>query len=951
MLHPDRLRRVLVLGFLFVSGGTALVYQIVWSKYLANQLGNSGQAHSVVLATFMGGLALGAWVFGRHADRVKSPLAMYGLLELGTGLYALAFPAILSALGAAYLWIAPALPEGARIIPKLLLAASSLVVPTMLMGGTLPALARHFTENLGGMQRELARLYALNSLGAALGVFVSGVRLLPNFGLSATSTGAAIVNIGLAAGVLVLTRGRAAPPVARAEEADADSAALMYPRRAVRAALWGVAFSGFTSMLYEVTWIRILAITQGASTYAFSLILTAFILGIGLGSYWLSTREDTGALRLFGRLQLLLVMALCLAVPLYVRLPWLFWRARYLLHRTVDAWPLYQLFTFSFCCLVLLVPTFFMGAAFPAAARVATAKISELGTKLGGVYLWNTVGTISGAALGGLVLLPAIGMEGNILLGIGCNVAAGLYALWADGEKIKSRVNLGFGAALVVGLVVLGSEAGWSKVFSNSGAIHLWSRPPSTFQKYQDWVMDGVALRYRKDDTFATVVVAETPKGHRYIRMNGKTDASNGADIKTQILAGHLGALFHAREPKNVLLIGSGAAITAGSILAHPIERLDLVEISPAVLEAAQLFAPDNRNALADPRTHVHIEDAKTFMALAPYKYDLVISVPSNPWVAGVSGLFTREFFQKTRDHLADDGVLVQWLQTYETSESMVALVVRTLRETFPYATTWEALPADLVLLTSRQPMTLDVAKLEERMSRPEVKADLARADVVDVATLLSMQVHSPEGQLEFAGEGPINTDDLNLLEYGSPIALFIDHEDMLRVKDERRAPDGGRRLFFAQYLAQHPLTAEEAEHIFVQHEKHRRWIDPLVRASAEMWFRVAPGPKSRAALAESLLAIDDLDGVHRLVDPALEKGELTQQLMVVALELERRETMYRRSSWNPATARPELVREATARFGDVAEVKKAIDHYCGAFLPGECRKVPQAQVESGSTQ
>ncbi|MFP2895900.1 hypothetical protein [Corallococcus sp. 4LFB] len=300
-------------ALLFLSGATALVYELVWSKYLGNVLGNSGQAHAVVLATFMGGLALGAFVFGRTADRVKSPLALYGVLELGVGLYALAFPYVLGALEHLWLALAPHVPEGLRVAPRLLVSSLSLVVPTLLMGGTLPALVRHFAASLAGVRRELARLYAINSLGAAVGVYVAGTRLVPLVGLSTSAQIAAGLNVFLALAALALAREHPPAVVVGAAPAAEDVA---YPRRAVRAALIGVMLSGFTSMLYQVTWIRLLAIVLGASTYAFTLILTAFILGIGLGSFWLMTRKEGGdSLKLYGWTQVGLVLSLCVALP------------------------------------------------------------------------------------------------------------------------------------------------------------------------------------------------------------------------------------------------------------------------------------------------------------------------------------------------------------------------------------------------------------------------------------------------------------------------------------------------------------------------------------------------------------------------------------------------------------------------------------------------------------
>ncbi|NTX12126.1 fused MFS/spermidine synthase [Myxococcus sp. CA051A] len=938
-----RFPKNLVSALLFLSGGTALVYELVWSKYLGNVLGNSGQAHAVVLATFMGGLALGASVFGRTADRVKSPLALYGVLELGVALYALAFPYVLDALGALWLAVAPGVPDGWRVGPRLLVAAVSLVVPTLLMGGTLPALVRHFADSLSGVQRELARLYAVNSLGAALGVFIAGTKLVPVLGLSASAKLAAGLNLLLAVAALLLAR-RHPPALAPGQAAPVSesTANLAYPRVAVRAALVGVALSGFTSMLYQVTWIRLLSIVLGASTYAFTLILTAFILGIGLGSFWLMTRaQKSDPLKLYGQMQVALVASLCVALPLYVRLPHLFRSAQWMMTRSVDTWPLFQLLTFGFCCLVLLVPTFFMGAAFPAAARVATAKVSEVGRELGGVYLWNTVGTITGSALGGLVLMPWWGMEGNFVAGVVANLAAAALAFHALPGRPSSPVRALWpvGAVALLAAVVLGGMSGWSVRLSGIASIRSHQKPPESYAKLVEETEKNIHPIFYRDDTFATVMVADYPQDHlRFMKLNGKIDASNGSDVETQVIAGHLGALLHPREPKNVLLVGAGAAITAGSVLAHPVERLDMVEIAPAVIDAARLFKEDNRNAVDDPRTRVHIDDAKTFMALAERKYDLVVSVPSNPWVAGVSGLFTRDFFQTVDRHLADDGVLVQWIHTYESNDELIRLVVRTLRDTFPHATTWLG-PHDLVLVASRKPLAFDAERLAQRMAVPEVRADMGRVGLTDVFALLSKQVHSEDGQLAFAGPGPINTDDHNLLEYASPIAFFVANIDV-RVKDERRSPEGGSRLFLEDYLRQHPPTAEEAARLYRNMERYHAANDPLVRGVATLWRSVAPDSReATVALGKAALAQKDLTLAASLLEPEVAKGGREPELVAAYLKLVAERAWATRTVWTPVDAAPALAlgRQVASEFPADAELARAVRNLCDALPASAC--------------
>ncbi|MHB8874974.1 MAG: spermine/spermidine synthase domain-containing protein [Myxococcaceae bacterium] len=936
MSAPERaevMRRRLILAFLFLSGATGLVYELVWSKYLSNLLGNSGQAHAVVLATFMGGLALGAYAFGRTADRVKSPLRLYGLLELAVGLYALAFRPVLDVLGGVYLAIAPLVPESARLGPKLLLAAASLIIPTMLMGGTLPALVRHFTSGLGSMRRELSRLYAVNSIGAAFGVFLAGVRLAPNFGLSASTRMAAAVNLILALSAIALSLRREGPAPAPASEEPEQ----VYPQRAVRAALVCVAASGFTAMLFEVTWIRLLTIVLGSSAYAFTLILTAFILGIGLGSFWLMTRRtERDTLRLFGWLQVCLVVAVCAALPLYVRLPHYFWVAHHTLRRSVEAWPAYQALTFFFCCTVLVVPTFFMGASFPAAARVATARMSELGRQLGGVYLWNTVGTISGAALGGLVLLPLLGLEGNFTVGIVITVAAAALALGLAPTGAASLPRRLWPAGLALGCAVVYVTAswGWTGFIANADAFRQRDKPYGSHAEYRAALDRAFETLFIQHDTFATVLVGRgRSTEHQFMRINGKVDASNGSDSETQVLAGHIGLLLAKREVKKVLLIGSGAAITAGAILTHDVERVDLVEISPAVMEGAKLFARDNRNALDDPRLHVHIDDAKTFMALSKVKYDLVVSVPSNPWVAGVSGLFSQDFFKIVAEHLEPDGLIVQWVHTYESVDEIVKLVVRTFR----HATAWLG-PQDLLFVGGRRPLAIDPSRIEARLARPGVREDLARCDAGDVVSLLARQVHGEEGLALFAGDGLLNTDDLNVLEYAAPIAFFID-KPPFAVGDERRLAGGGG-LAIEGYLREHPLTPESAQSITKALSRYPKSNASLMRSIEERWVALAPGsPEAVLALARTALVQDDYLATTAVARPRLAAGDRSPDLVSVFLRARTRQVRLSRAAWNPVPLDEELRygEEARAAHPGHPGLAASFEEFCTLFTPGAC--------------
>jgi predicted membrane-bound spermidine synthase len=886
--------RPLVIGLLLLSGATGLVYELTWSKRLANLLGNTGQAHAIVLSTFMGGLALGAYLLGRRADKVRRPLALYGMLELGIGLYSLIMPRVLDGAGAVYLTIAPGLEGVARVSARLVLASSALLIPTLLMGGTLPVLMRHLTERLGTARKELSLLYAVNSLGASAGCLFAGMTLVPTVGLTTSEQLAAIINVLLGAVAVVFGWKLEVAPVAK-EDGPAPGS---FGVAAVRAALVGTALAGFTSMTYETVWIRVLSIVLGGTSYAFTLILTAFILGIALGSFWLSTRPDDNALKTFGRLQLALVFAVLISMMAYARLPYAFIQVHARLAHGPQTWTTYQVLSFVVCGALLLPPTFLLGASFPAAARVALRAVSDVGTRLGTTYLWNTIGTVAGALLGGLVFLPAIGLEGTLTLALIANLIAGGWAMWTPDSGIERKVAIRWlvpsALALVFAVIV---TSGWASTLASSGRYREWNRGFDSYAEFLAEVRARSNVKFYRDDVFASVLVGEQDGDRRYLRINGKVDGSNGNDIDTQILAAHLGILTHPGKVKRVLLVGVGAGITAGSLLAHPIERLDVVEISPAVVDAVGLFAPDHHDAFKDPRCHVYIEDARTFLTLSQEPYDLIVSVPSNPWVSGVSGLFSRDFFEMAKGKLAPGGRLVQWIHTYESSVSLVKLVVRTLRGSFEHGTTWVG-PDDLVMVASREEQTFDVATIGARMNEPKVKADLARIRMSLPTTLLGRQVHSDGVQKKFGGEGPVNTDDHNALEYGSPIAYFV--AEAVRVPDSRRIAGERSELELTKFLAGRALTADEAADLYAS----LSWVhppdDPLVRTAAAAWRDAEPSSRlATIAYGRALVREGDVVKAFEVLSPLLASGEDEPDLCAAWLEISRRLASREGSPWH----------------------------------------------------
>ena len=766
-----RLATRAITAFLFLTGASALVYQVVWTRYLGLLLGSSSVAVVVVLAGFMGGLALGSLGFGRLADRPIRRLTLYAWLELGVGLYCVLFPMLLAAASGPYLALVGSLSAShpaAFTAARLAFAMALLLPPTVLMGGTLPAAIRFLVGLTPGVRLAVGRLYWVNSAGAVLGALVAGFVLIPNLGLDLSLDLGALVNVLVASAALAL---RQRVGEVTSAEAPADPAEAPLPKRAVRAALAAVTLSGFAALAVEVAWTRLLALVLGGSTYAFTVMVATFILGIALGSRLVTAgRFGRGDPTVWLAGALAVVAALLAAsMPLYPRLPWLFQGLRSLLSSSRSAFPLYQAVVFTTAGLVMLLPTIAMGATLPLAARIA-ASGPAVGSRVGLTWALNTAGTLLGAILTGLVLLPRIGLQATLAVVAACYAVAALVALAGAGAGSR-RAVVGVVAAGMSVLAVLALQPAWPLVQLHAGAYRMRSAPGSL----AEWIGKlGMKVLWARDGATTSVSVLGT-RDDRLLRVNGKTDASLRGDLDTQLLLGHVPAFLAAPRASRALVIGLGSGATVAALASHPELRVTAVEIEPAVVEAARGWFGEVNDGVLDghPRVEVLVEDAKTVFQRGGAPWDIIVSEPSNPWLAGVGGLFTRDFFEAARARLAPHGVMAQWLQTYELDDETVRLVLRTFHSVFPEVTVWQAQGNDYILIGGDQPLAVDPALLERRFQAEAVRRSLSRTSVDSVAGLLARQVLSPAGVAAAAGPGPVNTDQFPTLEFDAPRGFF----------------------------------------------------------------------------------------------------------------------------------------------------------------------------------
>ena len=838
--------RFIIFILFFLSGMAGLIYEVLWAKHLSLFLGNTANAHTVVLATFMGGLAVGYFLFGKMVDRAGSALGLYGWMEMAIGLSGALFVPLLGGLGSLYISLVSRFGSDSVLATpsRFILSSLLLFLPTVLMGGTLPVLSRFVVRSLGEVESQVGWLYFLNSLGAVCGSLLAGFLFIPRLGLNLPLMVAAALNLFVGLTALVLRRWEryerdetAAPTTSHIHEGA------LYTPWQLRIAVLGIALSGGAALIYEIAWIRLLSLVLGSSTYSFSLMLAAFIAGIALGGFvvahrWMGKFEPY---LLFAVAELGVALSIILTLPLYERLPFYFAILADLLIRVPETFWLYQLTNFFICFLFMLFPTFFLGMTLPLVSQVATRSLKTLGENVGNVFAANTAGTLLGAVAAGLVLLPLLGIKRLIEVGVLINLLVGSFALWIGPYLTWKKKTLTLGTCFALFVFYLSLFPAWDKNILSSGVFRVRGvLLGMSYQGFKRSHRDEVL--YYKDGANVTVTIVQAKDGEMILKVNGKPDASSRGDLPTQILLAQIPLLLKP-DAKSVAAIGLGSGITAGSILRHPVERLHLVEISPEVVEGSRFFALHNHDALRSPRLKLYLEDGKTFLKVTPERYDIIISEPSNPWIAGIGNLYSVEFYQDVRKRLQPDGLVVQWFHIYEMTDDTLKLVLRTFTESFEHVTLWNSTGSDLLLIGSKVPFSVDFKKSLERFNYEAIKEELKRLGIESFPTILSLQMASDEGVRKAAGKGRVNEDLFPLLEYEAPKAFFLNQSSQFLISyDERTHPRERSPLYLTQYFEKNRLSVKENKDMT---RYHLSYGGPtrlfLARAFVDLWLQQTP--------------------------------------------------------------------------------------------------------------
>jgi spermidine synthase len=750
-------------GLFFLSGASALIYELIWQRLLNLVFGVSTLAVSAVLAAFMGGLALGGLLFGRRADRTAHPLRLYAWLEGGIAASALlvppAFALLTSVYTSLYSWLQPGLWVGACI--RFVLALAVLLVPATLIGGTLPVMGQLAARGGTRLTAGFSLFYGINTLGAVLGAALTGFVLLRFLGMRQTLWLAVGINlfVALVAG-LRSRRERANNQSTEPESTEPWQATGLLPARhnagikpAVRwVAVVCAACTGATSLGFEVAWTRILGIFTSNSAYTFALVLTVMLLGLALGSLvqaWWSRWPGSSYSRL-ALVQWLLAGVTLATLPFFRAAPaWL--------DRWCDGTSTMVVFWGELLLTAgaLLLPAVLMGMSFPLLAAPMAGNSQPFGSWLGRVYAVNTLGGVAGAFLTGFALIPGLGIRNTLGLLVAVNLGIALIGwVCAAGSRVVWRLLPGVSMILVAGFA-------WACL------------PPGEFLKSP--VCWPRTLLYYREGNNATVSVVKEGDGSRSIMVDGQPVAGTlGTSVIDQKMLAHLPLLLHPR-PGRALTVGFGSGGTSYSMSLHGID-VDCVEIERAVPGAARHFISENQGILANPHFHLILDDARSWLRVAPVRYDVIVTDCTNIQYKSNGDLYTVDYFRLMKERLTAGGIAAAWVPANGIGGADLKTLLRSFREVFPHTSIWfmNTLATDfLIVVGTPGGLQIDLDQWRERMARPGVQQDLAAVGLADPCRLAYTCLAAGADLDAYLGPGPLNSDDRPVLSYSTYGATF----------------------------------------------------------------------------------------------------------------------------------------------------------------------------------
>lgn len=791
---------IALVGLCFVlSGVTGLIYEVLWARMLGLVFGATTLAISTVLAAFMGGLALGSAMAAKLSWRIRKPLSTYGWMEIGIAIYALLVPFLFRWIDHLYVLIWQQLHPGNFTFSlwRFALSGLALLIPTTLMGATLPVLAAALVHSSGRDSNSVTRLYACNLAGAILGTLASGFVLLPLLGVRATIAVAAVMNLIVGVVAIVLQRGvkplpvrKPAPPgeIELPPMKAGPSGEVIIIGESVDERFWLFAAlaSGFVTISTQVSWTRVLTMIIGSSTYAFSIVVALFLIGLGIGAWWVARKRFDDWRSAILKVEVLTAVSLLASLFVLNKIPALLITLG--LHFNTSSWLGLLALQILSATLLILAPAILMGMVMPLVLVWAGSysEQTKAVARVGRSYAINTIGAIAGAFITGFILIPKTSTRFTLLLAaVVCLVVASVAYDPPGGfgqfyvPALKRALAIGSVPVLAILLFLIAPPMNLADL-----SIGAYDSLVRVLAQTREGASSSEGDQTQQPEVHELLMYQEGPTATVSVRrdqntvsmaINGRTNASDSNfDMPTQVTLGQLPLLI-APKIDTGLIIGYATGITVGSMLQSPVQSVTCVELEPGTIAASKYFDHINNRPLDDPRTTLIIDDARTFLRVTPNRYDMIVSEPSHPWVPGVANLFTQEFFEMGRARLNDDGIFVQWVQIYQLSTESLRSVLATYQKVFPHVLVFRVgglnKGKDLLLVGSNRKVGLDL--MPQRLADPRVAAELARVDLKTEADIRGWYI-CDETRLGPAVAGAkINTDDNMHIEMTVPREAF----------------------------------------------------------------------------------------------------------------------------------------------------------------------------------
>lgn len=762
------MRRLFIYLLFFLSGAAGLIYQLVWVRKLVLIFGNTTYATSSILTAFMGGLALGSYLLGKYADRIKRPLKFYAYLEFGIGVSAVAILFFFIPLSdAVYVGLFHAIGNHGFIfnVVRFLLSIIILIIPTTLMGGTLPVISKYFIKMSDDFGKRLGRLYGFNTLGAVIGAFMTGFMLISAFGVNATLWIAIILNfvIGITAFYLDDT-GKESKSVKKEHKKNnapyknphRTNDMNRYSRRTANLVIWMFGVAGFVSLAYEVVFTRTLIFFISSTIYSFTIILVTFLTGIALGSFVMSKWVDRlkNLLLWFSIFEIIISFTAILTIPLFLHLASI--QNALIALIKIDNWNHVAFLLFITASMILMIPTFCMGAVFPVVNRIYFKNIKEIGQGVGTVYMANTIGAIFGSFMSGFIILPLIGLNNTILVLAIINLAIAVVVLFLENKLLSRRIS-GYifpGAAVAVFIVI---------------ALFTFTNKPLYLSTAG---FQGTRLLHHKDTAAATISVLEKKdqiniwgRNVRYLNVNGHNTAhTTFSDMIIHKMLAHLPMLL-VPDPKEVLVVGFGFGNTCRSFLDYNfVKQVDCVELVGHEKQTAKYFNAENKGVFKDKRFNFIVNDGRNYILATNKKYDVISINSVDPKFSPT--LYTEDFYELCRAKLNKDGQLVVWLPIYGMELEEVQALVKSFINVFPNSSLWYNNPEHLLLCGIKGTYFFNLEQVKRRIESPAISASLGEIHLNDPYTFLSTFFCGRQMLHQFAGSVLSHSDNFPVVEF-----------------------------------------------------------------------------------------------------------------------------------------------------------------------------------------